>query len=88
MRARCLCVCACACLTSLARVAHIGWGEPLIPRPIAKLVLAGSIAQFERDIPIWSKKTFVAAPLAVRGDGPLPQFRRWAQQFYASAVAR
>lgn len=37
---------------------------------------------FERDIVIWEHKAYIAAPVLAENDGPIPVFRRWAQQFY------
>jgi len=34
------------------------------------------------DEPIWRDKIFVELPLLVKGDGPIPEFRRWYEQFY------
>ena len=34
------------------------------------------------DIPIWRDKVFRDRPLLVKGDGPIPEFRRWYAQFY------
>lgn len=59
-----------------------------MPRPVAKLAFWGSVIQFERDIPIWSKKQFMSAPLVVKGDGPLLQYRRWAAQFYEAETKK
>ncbi len=36
----------------------------------------------ERDFPIWQHKVYVEQPRLAKGDGPLPAFRRWTQQFY------
>jgi phenylpropionate dioxygenase-like ring-hydroxylating dioxygenase large terminal subunit len=36
-----------------------------------------------RDFPIWEHKVYVEQPCLAKGDGPLPAFRQWAQQFYA-----
>ena len=44
-----------------------------------------SVRQMEQDIPIWSNKRFRARPVLCDGDGPIPEFRRWAQQFYSEA---
>lgn len=35
------------------------------------------------DIPIWENKVFRPNPLLCDGDGPIAEFRRWAQQFYS-----
>lgn len=64
------------------RAGHIVLAERWVPRFVAKFVLRSLLIQFERDLPIWNKKTFVAPPLAVKGDGPLLAYRRWAAKLY------
>jgi nitrite reductase/ring-hydroxylating ferredoxin subunit len=41
----------------------------------------------ERDFPIWEHKTYIDEPRLAKGDGPLPAFRHWAQQFYSQPAA-
>jgi 3-ketosteroid 9alpha-monooxygenase subunit A len=38
----------------------------------------------EQDFPIWENKAYLAAPRLCEGDGPVPDFRRWAAQFYVA----
>lgn len=38
--------------------------------------------QFEQDTRIWEHKVYRERPRLIEGDGPLPDLRRWAQQFY------
>lgn len=42
-------------------------------------------AAVEQDFPIWENKTYHDKPLLSDGDGPVPDFRRWARQFYPAA---
>ncbi len=42
----------------------------------------------EQDFPIWENKAYHKAPRLCDGDGPVPDFRRWAAQFYVSDAAR
>jgi phenylpropionate dioxygenase-like ring-hydroxylating dioxygenase large terminal subunit len=37
-----------------------------------------------QDVPIWENKRYVERPPLAAGDGPVPLYRKWAQQFYAS----
>lgn len=37
------------------------------------------------DFPIWENKAYVARPRLAKGDGPMPAFRSWAEQFYADS---
>jgi nitrite reductase/ring-hydroxylating ferredoxin subunit len=39
-----------------------------------------------RDFPVWENKAYLTRPRLAKGDGPLPAFRRWAEQFYAGSV--
>ena len=36
-----------------------------------------------QDFPVWQHKVYVAQPRLAKGDGPIPAYRRWAQQFYS-----
>ncbi|MHB8669114.1 MAG: hypothetical protein ACYDAD_00890, partial [Acidimicrobiales bacterium] len=38
--------------------------------------------QMLQDIPIWEHKAYLPVPALADTDGPIMQFRRWAQQFY------
>jgi nitrite reductase/ring-hydroxylating ferredoxin subunit len=63
--------------------------SPLASR-IASEVLTRSVApvfwrDIQRDFPIWENKRYVERPRLARGDGPIMQFRRWAEQFYDEA---
>jgi phenylpropionate dioxygenase-like ring-hydroxylating dioxygenase large terminal subunit len=44
-----------------------------------------TVAEFEKDIPIWEAKMFRATPLLVKDDGPILKFRLWAEQFFPAA---
>jgi nitrite reductase/ring-hydroxylating ferredoxin subunit len=37
-----------------------------------------------QDVPIWENKRYVERPALALGDGPVPLYRRWAQQFYSA----
>ncbi|MFI6587600.1 Rieske 2Fe-2S domain-containing protein [Embleya sp. NPDC050493] len=39
---------------------------------------------FKLDFQIWEHKKYVLHPRLAHGDGPIPQFRRWAAQFYST----
>jgi len=32
---------------------------------------------YPSDIPIWNHKTYLSKPIIVKGDGPIPHFRRY-----------
>ncbi len=40
-----------------------------------------------QDFPVWQHKVYVERPRLAEGDGPIPAFRRWAQQFYSEPAA-
>jgi nitrite reductase/ring-hydroxylating ferredoxin subunit len=57
-------------------------------RTLVSHLLTGALGpafrrDMERDFPIWQHKIYVDRPRLAQGDGPLPAFRRWAQQFYS-----
>jgi phenylpropionate dioxygenase-like ring-hydroxylating dioxygenase large terminal subunit len=52
-------------------------------RGVGAAIIADVKKQFDEDIPIWENKVYRERPLLCDGDGPIAQFRRWAQQFYA-----
>lgn len=68
------------------RATNLVLAETWVPRFVAKFFLKSIQVQFERDIPIWNAKKFVRAPMQVKGDGPLLQFRRWYKQFYQDKI--
>lgn len=40
------------------------------------------------DVDVWAAKAYVAKPALAHGDGPIMQYRRWCEQFYAEGVDR
>jgi phenylpropionate dioxygenase-like ring-hydroxylating dioxygenase large terminal subunit len=48
---------------------------------VADLMHRGAVGGVHQDIPIWEGLRYVPHPRLVRGDGPIPRFRRWAEQF-------
>lgn len=57
--------------------------------PIKPLLeLAGALGvhgyamDVKQDFPIWKNKIYVDRPPLAKGDGPIPQYRKWARQFY------
>jgi cholesterol 7-dehydrogenase len=59
-----------------------------VPRFVAKLLLHSFVAMFERDVPVWSNKTFVSKPMVVKEDGNILEYRRWFSQFYSKDRTR
>jgi cholesterol 7-dehydrogenase len=69
-------------LQSVMHTLHAPW---YIPRFVAKFMIWGLKQQFERDHPVWANKMYLRAPLLVKGDGPIMQFRRWYSKFYSKS---
>lgn len=40
------------------------------------------------DVELWANKAYVPTPALAHGDGPIMQYRRWCEQFYAEGVDR
>ena len=38
------------------------------------------------DVEVWENKAYVPLPALAHGDGPIMQYRRWCEQFYAEGV--
>ncbi len=57
---------------------------PLAVEPAADDLIESVVGQFgiEADIPIWRDMKFQEHPVLVKGDGPIPEHRRWYAQFY------
>ena len=49
---------------------------------VAAAVIDEVVRQMEQDIPIWEHKKYLAKPMLCDGDGPIPEYRKWASQFY------
>ena len=59
----------------------------IVPKEIAtKLVLKktfeGYCHDVSQDFKIWENKIYIDPPILAKGDGPVAQYRMWAQQFY------
>jgi len=52
---------------------------------VAKAVINEVVRQMNQDIPIWEHKKYLHKPMLCDGDGPIPEYRRWASQFYCWA---
>jgi phenylpropionate dioxygenase-like ring-hydroxylating dioxygenase large terminal subunit len=49
---------------------------------VADFMHRGAVGGVRQDIPIWEGLRHVDRPRLVKGDGPIPRFRHWAQQFH------
>ncbi|HRB92706.1 MAG TPA: hypothetical protein PLT17_04820 [Chitinophagales bacterium] len=59
----------------------------LLPNKLAlKLILDGAYKGYCHDVSmdfdIWKNKIYIDPPILAKGDGPVAQYRMWAQQFY------
>lgn len=67
--------------------------DPESPRTqlLSRLLTRGLGPALKRDLwqdfPVWQHKIYVERPRLAEGDGPIPAFRRWAQQFYPPAAS-
>jgi hypothetical protein len=52
--------------------------------PALRTYLEDQVRTFEQDFPIWEHKLYRERPLLCGADGPIPEFRNWAAQFYPS----
>jgi phenylpropionate dioxygenase-like ring-hydroxylating dioxygenase large terminal subunit len=68
------------------RVASAMRPFPLVPSPVMRVlhrfVLEAFSSDVADDIPLWSKKRYIARPQLAPGDGPIATYRRYAEQFY------
>jgi nitrite reductase/ring-hydroxylating ferredoxin subunit len=68
------------------------WLQPL-PRAlrarlIARVMLAGLVADARQDFAIWQHKHYVHRPALASGDGPIGKYRLWARRFYEEPTRR
>jgi hypothetical protein len=54
---------------------------------VASFMHQGAVGGVRQDIPIWEGLRYVDHPRLVKGDGPIPRFRHWAQQFRPATPA-
>ena len=49
---------------------------------VGAAMVAEIVRQMNQDIPIWEHKRYLPKPMLCDGDGPIPEYRKWASQFY------
>lgn len=49
---------------------------------VADFMHRGAVGGVRQDVPIWEGLRHIDRPRLVKGDGPIPRFRNWAQQFH------
>lgn len=57
----------------------------LLTVPLLQLAIRSGGRTIDQDLPILEHKAYQARPRLSEADGPLMQFRRWAQQFYETS---
>ena len=50
--------------------------------PALRAYVEDQVRTFEQDFPIWENKLYRERPPLCDADGPIPEFRNWAAQFY------
>jgi phenylpropionate dioxygenase-like ring-hydroxylating dioxygenase large terminal subunit len=58
----------------------------LVSRVLTNVLSPAFRRDLTRDFPIWEHKVYIAQPRLAKGDGPLPAFRRWTEQFYSQTA--
>jgi len=66
----------------LQETSHIIFASRFVPRFVAKILLYFFYEQFNRDVYIWSNKTFLPNAFILKQDGNIAQFRKFYQRFY------
>jgi len=58
-----------------------GRSRAIAERIAARIATLGFIHDVHQDVPIWASQRYVSRPALARGDRPIVQYRRWAQEF-------
>lgn len=61
--------------------------DPAFTEELARLFFDAYVEDFAKDFPIWEHKRYLTRPRIAKGDGPIGTYRKWCEQFYASASA-
>jgi hypothetical protein len=61
-------------------------GAQLLSRLLTRGLGPAFRRDLEQDFPIWEHKAYLDQPRLAKGDGPIPAYRRWAEQFYSQAA--
>lgn len=63
------------------------FADAKMPRLLVWYIVGNWIGQWQNDFQVWENKKFCAAPILVKGDGPMNKSRRWFKQFLPSPEA-
>jgi hypothetical protein len=68
---------------------HAGARDRRAPRstgliaPLLRLIVHRIVCkEVDQDLDVWTYKTYQESPALAKGDGPIAEYRRYAQQFY------
>ena len=56
--------------------------DPAFTEELAGIFYGAYVEDFAKDFPIWENKRYLDRPMLAPGDGPIPLYRRWCEQFY------
>ena len=59
--------------------------DPAFTEELAGIFYGAYVEDFAKDFPIWENKRYLDRPMLAPGDGPIPFYRRWCEQFYPRA---
>jgi hypothetical protein len=62
-------------------------GRLLLSRLLTRGLGPAFRRDLEQDFPVWEHKIYVDQPRLAKGDGPIPAYRRWVEQFYSQPAA-
>lgn len=72
---------------------HLRWsftvprtGESTRAEGVGRAFMNEFMRQLEQDKPVWENKRYEARPRLCAGDGPIPEYRKWAAQFYSDSA--
>lgn len=51
---------------------------------LSRIILIGFIQDVKQDFKVWQHKIYIPQPALSKGDGPIWEYRQWAQQFYSN----
>jgi len=56
--------------------------DPAFTEELHGIFYGAYVEDFAKDFPIWENKRYLERPMLAQGDGPIPLYRRWCEQFY------
>ncbi|MCC6874401.1 MAG: Rieske 2Fe-2S domain-containing protein [Sandaracinaceae bacterium] len=62
-------------------IRNLPW--PIVANTFSVLGMREYANDVGQDFAIWENKTYLERPVLAKGDGPIPQYRKWCRQFYS-----